>query len=310
MPDYTSSAKSILCDLLGAGPVRGARLKLLFSHAFEGREGVPYAEAFAQFSKFSDLLGQHLDVLQIDRPDGPGDVTVRLREGATAIGTRPPQGAQASASLFMRPDLWQALTNPDPRRRRFVHCVTGEIVHFLADSDAEPNPRIAERVAREPQFVEIRAISAETQRTWMQDFVESGALTEARRRIVAPVLDLPYSSQVNTLFAGGLGEQAEAWRGFRARRVADYIRQWCSEKGLEVENVLRPGGVQRHLPTASESPAQLHEAAVKGVATGPHDAGDLRRSLVAALEQMTEEELSRVLFPASALLRIHSHRAQ
>jgi hypothetical protein len=310
MVDYKPVVREILRELLSRGPQRGALLKLVFSREFERQSnGVSYQQAFWNYQKFTDLLVANSDLFEVQWPEGPGDVTVKLRDAAPSLALIATQPADTPAPQgFVRSDLWNAFTNPDPNRRRFIHRLSGEIVHFLAHSGAELDRRIADQVATDGNFVEIQPARAEEQHAWMAAFIASSALPESKRRLVSDLINLPYSSRVNAIFLAALGEFAEGWRQYRSARVFDVVKRWRDETNFSSGLLLGPKShIQGPVRPPAPPPTVPDPSTLVHTADGPAEA-ELRRLLHVAIDGMDHSELARVTLPATALLRTNAKR--
>ena len=161
MSDELTLARELLRQILATGPQKGARLKVLLVREFERRAPTTFQQAFWTFPKFSAFLAANADLVEVHAPGGPGDLTVRLRPQATADRAAAPAPQLASPARFLPPPVWNAFTNPDPRRRRYFNKVSREIVHYLENSQEPPNPRIADLVVSDANYVEIQPASAD-----------------------------------------------------------------------------------------------------------------------------------------------------
>lgn len=298
-------ARELLTQLLSAGPQKGARLKPLLVREFERRTRTTFQQAFWNFPKFSAFLAANADLLEVIPPGGPGDVTVQLRKGllpsqplssATAVPPRP----------FLSKPLWHAFTNPDSKRRRFYHKLSGQLAHYVEGSQTHPNPRIAAAVAADPNYAEIVPITAEQQATWMREFLESVTLPEAKRSVVANLMGIPYSSAVNTAFMATLGDYAEGWRKFRAARVHEAARVWAERRGIPFEQPAGSGLRSISAPTGGV----MDTAAAETPAFAGARERDARRWLHTLVDSLETSELTQVLLPATVLLRITSGRRE
>ena len=193
--DHLSVARELLRHLLTAGPQKGARLKVLLAREFERRAGLTFQQAFWNFPKFSAFLAANADLVEVSAPTGPGDLSVSLRSQPVADHAQA-LAAVSSPGRFLPPALWNAFTNPDPRRHRFFNRVSGEIVHYLEASQEPPNPNIAARVAADPNYVEITPASAEQQSAWLKEFLSSVPVPESKRALLSnQAVNVTYNDQ-------------------------------------------------------------------------------------------------------------------
>ena len=113
--------------------------------------------------------------------------------------------------MWYRPDVWTAFVNPDPHRRRFFQRQLHEVVHFSTQSSAPPNPQVAERVAREPHFIQIQFASTERQQNWLREFLDTTPLiAETHKKVARHFVEVPFDSSINAAFAASLGPHGDA----------------------------------------------------------------------------------------------------
>lgn len=298
--ERAQAARQVLVDLLKEhGPQLGAKLKVRLTTALGQRLGLPADAWHALLPKLSHFLAANSDLVDVSRPEGPGDIRVSLRD---SVGSTSQIEAQ-STKVWYRPDVWTAFVNPDPNRRRFFHRQRQEIVHFSPQSTVPPNPQLADRVGRDPQFIEIQFARADAQQNWLREFLDTTPLiSEAHKRVARHFVEVPFDSSINAAFAASLGPHGDAWRRFRAKKVDDFVTAWATANGVDVEGLKRfpqVGELTEHpTPTASlPSSIEPHTAT-------PLIASDLRSTLVRLIESLDDAELRQVLVPLSAVERI------
>lgn len=296
MTDHLVIVRDILQQLLALGPQKGARLKVILSREFERRTGKSFHEAFWNLQKFSAFLAANADLVGVEEPGGPGDITVRLLHGAHGQPPASPSLTTDFPARFLPPAVWNAFTNPDPRRRRFFHRSAGEVVHFVEGSTETPNPAISARVSRDPGFVEIVPASAEQQRTWLKTFLINTNVPESKRQVLETLAAVPYSSAINTAFVATLGDYAESWRQFRSTRVTEVVRSWAEERTIQFGSLL---GEPAAPPKVSAAVMERRQSSEPRPATDE----DMRRWLHEVVDSMESAELSLVLLPAGILRR-------
>lgn len=293
-------ARQVLVEILkDNGPQLGAKLKVRLTTALGQRLGLPADTWHALLPKLSHFLAANSDLVDVDRPAGPGDIRVSLRDSASSTS---PIDAQ-STKVWYRPDVWTAFVNPDPNRRRFFHRQRQEIVHFSTQSSVPPNPQVADRVARDPQFIEIQFASAEAQQNWLREFLDTTPLiSEAHKKVARHFVEVPFDSSINAAFAASLGPHGDAWRRFRAKRVDDFVTAWAARNGVDVEGLKRfpPAGELAGRPTPDANLPSSAEAP----AVTPLVGGDSRSTLIRLIESLDDTELRQVLVPLSAVERI------
>lgn len=298
--ERAQAARQILVDLLKEnGPQLGAKLKVRLTTVLGQRLGLPADTWHTLLPKLSHFLAANSDLVDVDRPDGPGDIRVSLRDSAGSTS----QIEAQSTKVWYRPDVWTAFVNPDPNRRRFFHRQRQEILHFSTQSTVPPNPQLADRVGRDPQFIEIQFASAEVQQNWLREFLDTTPLiSEGHKRVARHFVEVPFDSSINAAFAASLGPHGDAWRRFRAKRVDDFVTAWATTNGVDAEGLKRfpqTGELTEHLMPAANLPSSTeHQAAI------PQVAGDTRSTLVRLIESLDDAELRQVLVPLSAVERI------
>ena len=207
-----NEVKELVRQLLAAAdtPELGARLKQRLQAELE-RLGAPrFDERVFGYRKFSDFLKNFPDDFELIHAQGPGDLRVRLKSGhhmswdpLLKVAPQLLGGVPVRELPRVRNDVWQAFTNPDPRRRRFVQRVNGQINHYLED---DTESRFRAEVALEPhRFVEVSPVSPTEQLEWMRDYVTALGLPDSQSKSLLRLAEGPYTSQLNTLFTTELG---------------------------------------------------------------------------------------------------------
>lgn len=304
MSDHLFLARELLRQLLAGGPQKGARLKVVLAREFERRVGTTFQQAFWNFPKFSAFLASNADLLDIVTPGGPGDITVRLRQAGAPDRLAAAVPAPVSPGMFLPPPVWNAFTNPDPRRRRFFHRATGEIAHYVEGSQEAPNPRIAAAVAEDSNYVEISPAPADKQSAWLKEFLASVPVPESKRSLLGTLAATPYSSAVNTAFGATLGDLAESWRQFRAARVQDTVRDWAERRDVPFDQI-----VGLSVPTNRVAAEHGMRPVVASQALQPPaSVHELRRWLHTVIDTLDAADLSQILLPAGTLFKLTTRR--
>ncbi|MPZ17344.1 MAG: hypothetical protein GEV06_05460 [Luteitalea sp.] len=298
--ERVQTARQVLVDILKEnGPQLGAKLKVRLTSALGQRLGLPADAWHGLVPKLSHFLAANSDLVDVLRPAGPGDIRVSLRDAAAGR----PHIEVESTKVWYRPDAWTAFVNPDPNRRRFFHRQRHEIVHFSTQSTAPQNPQLADRVARDPQFVEIQFAGAEEQQAWLREFLDTTPLiSEAHKRVARHFVDVPFDSSINAAFAASLGPHGDAWRRFRAKKVDDFVIAWAERNAVDLDTLKRfpePGPLAAH-PTVDTMLASPSEPQAAHATAG----GDPRSALLKFIASLEDSELRQVLIPLSAVERI------
>jgi len=301
LDERVSVARQVLLETLKEnGPQLGAKLKVRLSAALGRRLGLPPDRWHSLIPRLSHFLAAHSDLVQVERPTGPGDIRVSLRDEALLR----PDLVSELPHVWYRPDVWMAFVNPDPLRRRFFNRRTQEIVHFVAQSSTPPNPELARRIQDDPAFVEIQLADSATQNTWMREFLETPVISEAQKKVARHFVEVPFESSINTAFAVSLGPHADTWRRFRVRKIADHIRRWSERTGITIASLksFRPAAETTDAGRLSVETGQAASTPVQELAE--KSAGDLRSTLRSIVELLDDSELRFVLVPLSAVERI------
>lgn len=275
-------ARELILAVLSDGPMKGATLKLRILGDFERRTGEPFNSAFRLYPKFSSFLAANADLVEVVRPpEGvAGDITVRLRQRSPNGASVPTSIPPLASECHLRHDVWQALTNPDPNRRRFFDRNRHTVVHYLA-------PDVPEVLERDAGWVEIKPATADEQASWVREFAEFEPLPESKRRLITLIGTEPYSSQANADIIGVLAEYSGVWRAFRASKVIELAHTWSAQAGIPFEAI-----------------AKRRE---KSVTAPKAVTGDgLRDVLLRVIASASEDELRQIQLPASLFI-IPSH---
>jgi hypothetical protein len=276
-------ARKLIHNLLSAGPMKGATLKLRMLRDFEAEAGQSFNTAFRLYPKFSSFLAANNDLVEVSRPATgmPGDITVRLRT-AREMAEEPGRSASAP-EYYLSNDIWQAFTNPDPLRLRFFNRATHKVIHYIVGQ-----PTLD--VAGDPSWVKVQPASASDQSGWMREFISLEPLPDSRRETLRQIADLPYSTSTNATFVSALGQYASVWKRFRTGMVIELVKRWCEDAHIPEEDVLHP---------AVQAPAIGSSISIEA---------RLRTALIRAIEAATPDELRQISIPASLLtIQQHAH---
>lgn len=275
----------LVIELLSGSPGAselGARLKQRLNSVLVNKGLAPLNERALGFKRFSDfLLGLVGDRISIERPQGAGDVNVVLR------GALPAESGFSSTEIshsgfqpfVIRSDVWQAFTNPDRGRRRFLHKETYVVRHFLDTETSGIKDQISQDQDR---YFEILPIDSGSQREWMKAFLESLRLVPADRAPLDAIVGDAYSSSVNAIFTRALGDHGTAWRKFRTNKVTAEIQAWAACNNLSFENLC----VQKEAKAAIQQSSQSSLPSMTS-----------RQQVVKLLELLSDDDISRLVLP-------------
>lgn len=285
---YDPIIRKALETVLATRNRTGAQLKVLLIHTLIAARVDAFAY-FRAYPKFSDFLKRFDDLVEVVSKPGGGDITVGLRnKGSKTQEDRPIESER------LRGDVWRAFTNPDPRRRRFLHRTTGRVHHY-ADPAVTLNDRIwSERIQREPDHVEIQPATAVQQSQWMQAFVDSSLdLPDDIKRTARHLASAPYETALELSFERTLGNRSNDWRRYRAERIANLVESWAAANGILMSSL-----VDNHDYAGGTTRPEASGPLMSAPAIQPLD------SIRSILSSCTDEELSTVLLPASVVLRL------
>jgi hypothetical protein len=274
--DFTSQ---LLTQLLSDRPPEfGARLKQRLNATFAEKGMGKFDERSFGFKRFQDFLEQgHGHLITVQRPSGAGDILVSLKI-PKILGT--PRTVQIEPAPI-RSDIWQAFTNPDSTRKRFLNKQTLVVRHF--NEAQEPQASYAEVTSSPDEFIEITPIGGETQIEWMRRFLEETVNIPSDERIAfEAMLTEPYSSGVNAAFTRALGEHSTAWRNYRSRRILDSINNWARQHEVQMDR----------LRVQPRQPADMTENVHGG--TAPFSA---REQVIKLLELLSDDDINRLVLP-------------
>jgi hypothetical protein len=279
--------EQILWTLLADGPQPGARLKQRLVREYERSYGRRFDERDWGFEKFVHFL-QDVQGIEVVRPDGLGDVTVRLTPN---VGPSEQAGFQFFRPLRARlPEgVWIALVNPDPERLRFLHRDTKEVLHHQVPPRTQGDLERAARVIHDRRFVEIAAIPARVFSEWMTTFVRSFADLEPREAdVLLALAAASYSSALDRTFTNALGVRGAAWRHYRREKVMAWAESWCEQNDISFDDLR---GLNRSLGEEVTLPNE------------PVSLG-MREYIIAAVNRATDAELERIQLPVGLILRM------
>lgn len=287
--------RDILRDYLITAPLKGAKLKPLLAREFERRTGQSFFSIQPSFQKFTDFLRAYADTVEVTLPEGPGDISVRLRVDAASAsstasiseGWKP----QATSRVKVSTPIWLAFTNPDTKRKRFVHRDSLHVVHF---NDAE-FAEYGANVQGNPSYVEIPGIAGTEQSAWMREFIDTLSVAEGERATLRSLAAIPYSSSVNRAFGGALKGNMEAWMAFRTNKIEERIRHWAEAHSME-----HAIGRAKEAAADKMSPAGMPAPAASALPA----ADETRRQLHRAVDALDTAELAQVLIPATVLAKL------
>ncbi len=303
-------ARHLLADLLSGGPLKGAQLAQRLRRAYEMKTGNPFDPVRWGFNSFSHFLEVNTDLVVVTKPEGAGDIEVRLQPRP-----EPPRHTRdtAIAGEEARPRrlpaaIWQAFTNPDPSRRRFLNRQKGEVAHYREDSLEPADERARERITSwGTNAVSIAPIPAATQHEWMRVYLNTLALDPQERAALDRLLNTNYTSSLNVQFSRLLGSHANGWRRYRSQRVNEFAERWARENGIALDRLL--GQLLMRIPDhGSEFGVTTGIVAEATVHYGY--TSELRQRLHALIDVISDDEVEHVLVPLATVAKLLDRSAR
>ena len=224
------------------GPQVGARLKQRLNRTLLNAGLPAFDEKQFGYRKFTEFLvaelGEHLIV---EKPVEGGDIQITLKHPSIAASaalagqndTAHSSSAKPLPVRLIRGDIWQAFTHLNEHRKRYLDRAAVRCCIF--DSEAANVALVAEAPER---FVEIPRVDADTQLSWMQQFLAISSFPNAEAAALAQLLEQPYSSQLSVLFGRALGKRQAEWKRYRAERVTEVVQNWAGEHEIPLSPCL------------------------------------------------------------------------
>lgn len=275
-------ATQLLKQILSAhSPELGARLKQRLTASLREQGLPPFDERAFGYKSFRVFLEKtQPNLLNVSRPtDGSGEILVSLHGQSGDLPTKLARPVQLPQ---FRNEVWQAFTNPDRSRKRYLHKETGQLAHFkLGERSLEE----VAYLASPHDYLEIEFIDAQQQSLWMEEFLNAVPIVGDERRTYESMMSAPYSSAMNAAFTRALGDKQEQWREFRSPRVGAAILNWASKYSLPNELLVRSSGI---FEAPKQGSAHAHPAKPN------HDA---RQDALKLIELLTDHEIKGVVIP-------------
>lgn len=286
MLDAAEISKLIVHLLSARSPEFGARLKQRLNALLRERNLEPFDERLYGYKKFRDFLEKgQADIVQVTRREDGGDIQVSLKDTAQAALESPVTQSVVSPSEWagrpIRSDVWQAFTNPDPGRRRFLDRQTLQICHYASNENHEVQAQVTLNPA---QYAEVPPILGDTQKGWMREFLDAVPVTGPERHVLDQMLTQPYSSALNAAFTRSLASKAALWREHRLKLILNTIFSWAKANNIDIDR----------LRASEDKPAAERSAALSFDSLG---ALTPRLQAAKLLELLSDEDIGRVVLP-------------
>ncbi len=221
----------------------------------------------------------------VTKPTDKGDILVTLKSpspSAAPVATVVHSVSDASSDTEQQPirnEVWQAFSNPDVARRRFLHKKTHAVRHYIEGHDSP----IEKEIKRdETEYIEIIPILGDAQRRWTAEFLKEINLPMSERSALDAMVAREYTSGINAAFTRALGDHGKAWRRYRTRVITETIEQWARDNLVPLDRLRTDPKAE-----ASGTPQEL-------VRTPPLSARD---QAIKLLDLIAEEDISRLVLP-------------
>ena len=257
-----------------------ARLKQRLNRSLIKDGFPPFNERNFKHKKFSDFLKAELsDSIRLEFPSSAGDIRVSLKSAAPQITEHAAPALERPISL--RPDVWEAFTNPDLQRKRYFNRLDHRILHFVEGAQDEYSAKWAENAQ---DYVEILPLTSDDQIAAMREFVTIIAPSPEEAQGFDQLLASSYSTGLNTSFIKQLGSvRAEQWRKLRQAKVNEHISKWLAQHGISPNDLSPPARVEQ----AKRTPASVASEQVLSA----------RQQAMKLLDLMSDDEIARVAIP-------------
>ena len=278
-------ATQLLQQILAASaPELGARLKQRLNASLVEQGFPPFDERILGYKTFRVFLEKTQgNWVEVSPPvDGPGDIVISLRDQLRQPASLP---MRSDTLPQFRNEVWQAFTNPDASRLRYLHKETGNVLHFKGEerSEKEDNYAIAS-----DEYVKIEFIEAQQQRDWMEEFLNAVPIVGDERKAYESMMSGPYSSAMNAAFTRSLGNKRDQWREFRTSRVSTVIANWAEKHSLPLV-LLERAPVSQHVERAPDY--------VRVGAPGSRSSHAPYQEAIKLLDLLTDQEIRSVVIP-------------
>lgn len=278
--DYNAQVKELLSQLLTEkSPEPGARLKHRLNLAFINRGLGSFDEKAYGYQKFKDyLLREHGDILSI-APQEMSDVLVSLRHVPTGLASPGANTINKDQPSVVRSEVWQAFSNPDVKRKRYLHKSTGALRHFIEGEACDAKHEVE---ASQGQYLEIQPITGVQQIEWMKEYLNSLRLPPDEKSAIDALANEPYSSGSNATFSRALGVHGTGWRNFRTNRMVACIKEWAKNNSVPFQSLCLQHRQEKH-----EEPVKQSAAAILTP----------RQQAIKLLELLSDEDIARLVIP-------------
>lgn len=268
-------------------PTVAATLKAELQRRFNGR----FDERPIGFASFRDFLreAEARHVVTLRRAAG-GDVEAvpyTVVEASTESGE-----AGASAAAFMRSDLWRAFVDWRPNWTRLYDVAKDRAVMFPTAAtpfDAPEWSELRTSIAEHADnYLAIEPIAAETQLTWLKEFVPQLQDVPTRGVLQSAIgSERPFGTFARLIET--MPDVKARWHRFRLERVLALAQEWMEHKGLRIALTEERKELQAERTRPGAGIGEVNEQAV-------------RARVHAAIDRMPVAELLRIELPVGYLI--------
>ena len=287
-----SNVLHALTELLAVqSPQVASRLKQRLNAALQAKGADTFDERKHGFKGFRDFLQRGTEGLFVVKSTDDGaDVVVSLPVKAPAAA--PTAGTPIPAiGTTVRSEIWQAFTNPDATRLRFLNKRTFVVRHFLRGEDSAHSREVD---AAPEDFVPVEPITGEDQLRWMREFIDLKGIEQPHRALLEAIMAKPYTSGLNAAFTGALRQLGKEWSAYRVKHVIEKIAAWAKPHGISAEH-LNPRPAET-VVTPVLAPVKKPASVVDSPSSGD-GVMDPRAQASGLLAMLSDDEIRRVVLP-------------
>ena len=193
-----------------------------------------------------------------------------------------------SASIRDVPIDWEALENAfennAPEVHSYLQVMTGDVLRVV---DGVADPQMHARIASDPKYLRIEAVSSREQYRWMERYIPTVEEPKLRARLEVAIDGKGAFRRFKDVLMA-YGSERERWFTYRSERLRTFMEAWLQAHGIQ--SVPR---VQWAAPKEVEEPRSTEEPRRPPAAEGP----DYRRARGVETLRKRMRDLSDVLGP-------------
>jgi len=203
----------------------------------------------------------------------------------TPNGSSPPD-----ANVREVPIDWEALENAfennAPEVHSYLQVVTGDVLRVV---DGVADPQMHARIASDPRYLRIEAVSSREQYRWMERYIPTVEDPKLRARLEVAIDGKGAFRRFKDVLMA-FGPERERWFAYRSERLRTFMEAWLSAHNIKPVTRTQWSGP----PEADETVAP-EEA--KRATSSPPEAHDFRRSRSVENLRKRMRELTEALGP-------------